>query len=397
MNKNSIVFITQYFPPEMGAPQSRIYETAIGLKKMGWDVLIVTAMPNYPTGQIFKGYAGRYYSLEIIEEIHVHRYWLYPSKSKKPIPRILNMLSFSLTVLGSWVPIRKFKPMYILAESPPLLLGLSALLLSKLSGCRFILNVSDLWPLSASELGAIRSDTALYKLLEKLEIFLYKNAFACTGQSNEIISHLNSKGAEKAWLYRNGVDISRFKFSKAKSYKKPLKIVYAGLLGVAQGILDICKNLNLDTSTFEFHIYGTGVEREAIETYLKTSVKPIFLYKPIQRDNIPNILTHYDLTIIPLKKAIYGAVPSKIYEAMAAGLPILFTGGGEGAEIIKDNNLGWICEPSDYVAIQNTLQQISTITQQEFQNIQDNCLNAAKKIYSREIQINNLHKKLISN
>jgi len=396
MERRKLVILTQYFPPEMGAPQSRLFETASGLVKLGWQVEVITAMPNYPTGRIFPKYRNRFCLKENWEEIPVRRYWLYASNSKSALPRIINMISFSLTALRAVFYLRKWRPNYLLVESPPLLLGLSGLFLTRACRARFILNVSDIWPLSASELGAIQKGGIVYRLLERLEHFLYRQAYACTCQSQEITDHVGAQGAKRAWLFRNGVDIKRFHVQETKSYDRPLRIVYGGLLGVAQGILKLCENLDLECKSIEFHIYGTGAERKAIEAYLLESAKSgIFLHDPVSRNEVPGMLALYDLTLIPLIKPIYGAVPSKIYEAMAAGLPILFAGGGEGAIIVEKHNVGWICTPSEYQYMNQLLSDISRLSDQDLDEMRKNCLSAAKIFFNRDTQIQNLNTKLL--
>lgn len=376
----------------MGAPQSRLYETALGLQGLGWEVEIVTALPNYPTGRIFSSYRGKASVKEQIGGLPVRRYWLFASNSKRAFPRILNMVSFSLTALWAVFHLRRLRPQYLMAESPPLLTGLSGLLLARSCGARFILNVSDIWPLSANELGAIRRESRAYRILEKLERFLYRRAYACTGQSQEIVDHAAANGAGRAWLFRNGVDTGRFTEKEEKTFQRPLKIVYAGLLGVAQGILTLCKQLELDSSQVELHIYGTGAERKSIANYLQHSNKPgFFLHDPVPREEVPAMLSRYDLTLIPLVKPIYGAVPSKIYEAMAAGLPILFAGGGEGADIVHSHQVGWTCPPSDFHQMQVLLEHIASLSDETLGRMRQNCLRAAKEVFDRKLQISNLH------
>ncbi len=390
---NKIAILSQYFPPEMGAPQSRLYETALGLKQYGWDVIVITAMPNYPTGKIFDTHKGKFFVREDIDGIKVYRYALYASNSKKALPRIISMLSFNITSFFSLFALKKFKPDYIFTESPPLTLAFSGLILAKLTGSKHVMNVSDLWPLSAFELGAI-SKGFLYRRLEYLERLLYRKSFACVGQSQQIVNELTIKGSKKAYLFRNGVYMKRFQQSKSFICKDNdvLRIVYAGLLGVAQGIFDICRNICFSQLNAEFHIYGDGVEKPEISRYIAdNNYKGIFLHDSVKRDLIPATIMQYDVTLIPLIKPIYGAVPSKIYEAMAAGLPIIFTGGGEGAEIIREYRTGWVCPPSDYDAIIIKIKEISLLDKVQFENIKNNCIAAAKNVFNRDRQIEKLN------
>jgi glycosyltransferase involved in cell wall biosynthesis len=388
-----IVILSQYFPPEMGAPQSRLYETAVGLKQLGWEVIVITAMPNYPTGKIFGPYKGKFSVSDTHEGLNVYRYTLYASNSKKSLPRIISMLSFSITSFCSLFKLLKFRPDYIFTESPPLTLALTGLILAKCTGAKHIMNVSDLWPLSAFELGAI-SKGFLYKRLESLEQFLYKKSFACVGQSQQIVDALTAKGGRKTHLFRNGVYMNRFESVTLTAAPKSekLKIVYAGLLGIAQGIYDMCRNIDFHQLNVEFHIYGEGAEKQEIIQYLEAHAHTgIFLHSPVSRNLIPLTIMQYDLTLIPLIKPIYGAVPSKIYEAMAAGLPIIFTGGGEGAEIIKEYNTGWVCDPSDYTAIRSKIKEITLMDKSQLELIKNNCVKAATNVFNRDKQIEKLH------
>ncbi len=375
----------------MGAPQSRLWETAVGLQKRGWQVHVITGMPNYPTGLIFKNYKGKIYTTETIDGITIQRFWLYASNAKKTLPRIINMLSFSFMCLFSWFKLIRIRPQYIITESPPLTLALAGLVLSKISGAKHIMNVSDLWPLSAFELGAINKGK-LYNTLESLEKFLYRNSFACTGQSQEIVTALINKGSKRTHLYRNGVDFDRFMLEKPNNNTSSKRIIYAGLLGVAQGILNLCKQVEFKKLGFEFHIYGDGAEKKEIEAFLLANPGiGIYYHGNAARNDIPKILHQYDLTIIPLVKPIFGAIPSKIYEAMAAGLPIIFAGGGEGATLIAKHKTGWVCEPSNFIAITQTLEKITHLSNDEWTQLQKNCKQAAEHVFNRESQINQLN------
>jgi hypothetical protein len=107
MEKNRLIILSQYFPPEMGAPQSRLWETAIGLKNRGWDLRIVTAMPNYPTGKVFKSHRNRFHFSELVNGVMVWRYWLYASNSKYAMPtaEVLNDIDRETLKKGFGVPV----------------------------------------------------------------------------------------------------------------------------------------------------------------------------------------------------------------------------------------------------------------------------------------------------
>lgn len=384
----NIGLLTQYYKPEMGAPPNRLFEMISGLKECGNNVVVVTGMPNYPTGKIFQEYRGRFSLVEECDGIEIKRFWLYASNTKKIIPRIWNMLSFSITSFCALHYLRQKKLDYLIVESPPLLLALSGRWMAKILNVNYVANISDLWPLSAKELGAI-SDGKIYKILEKIERHIYRKADIVMGQSEEIVSHISACGGKNTYLFRNGVDPSRFNNPNLKKDRGtgPIKLVYAGLLGFAQGIADICRSINFHDLGAEFHIFGDGGEKCEIESILKeTPNKGIFYHGVVPREELPKVLLNSDMTLIPLIKNIYGAVPSKIYESMAAGLPIIFMGEGEGAKIVQENNIGLVAHAKDYATLKENIKYAATHPD-DISEMIENCIEAANKKFNRPKQI----------
>ena len=393
-----ISLLTQYYKPEMGAPQSRLFEMCSGLQKLGVEVSIISGMPNYPTGKIFPEYKGRFSMTETIDGIEVKRYWLYASNSRRALPRIWNMISFSLMVLFSLPYLRKQKNDFIIVESPPLTLGESALILSKLTHARLVLNVSDLWPLSAKELGAMSETSLPYRFLERLEHHLYRKASICMGQSQEIVNHLASHGSKKTYLFRNGVDPTRFAgLSDIKPEEDKVKLVYAGLLGFAQGIAEICRNINFAEHGMEFHIYGAGGEQKEIEEFITAHPgNGIHYHGVVTRQELPAKLKEMNMTLIPLVNNIYGAVPSKIYESMAAGLPIMFMGEGEGARIVQENRIGLVAKANDYEGLKKNIEH-AVNHPEEMKQMSMNCVECANNKFNRPKQVLGLYEFLKEN
>ena len=382
-----ITVITQYFKPEIGAPQNRLYEMCYGLRDNGADVSVITGMPNYPTGEIFDAYKGRLSMCETLNGMEVKRYWLYASNSRKILPRIWNMISFSFMVLFSLGYLRKRHNDYIIVESPPLTLGKSALILSKLTKSRLILNVSDLWPLSAKELGAMRETGIAYKFLERMEHNLYRKSHFCMGQSQEIVDYIRSHGAKEVYLFRNGVDPSRFEEIAPRPEREKVKLIYAGLIGYAQGIADICRSVNFAELGMEFHIYGAGGEQAEVESFIKSHPdNGIYYHGVVSGKELPSKLMEADMSLIPLVKNICGAVPSKIYESMAAGLPIMFLGEGEGARIVRDNKIGLVARSRDYESLVDNI-RYAVSHPDEMKEMASNCLECARNKFNRPKQI----------
>lgn len=350
-----LTIITSYFPPEIGAASNRIYHLAEGLKA-DYNISVITPLPNYPTGQIFEDYKGTFKRSTQENHIAVHRLWIFASVSKNKFLRLLAMLSYSFSLI--WFFIWNKIPDKVIVQSPPLLVAFTCVLFLRSKKRKLILNVSDLWPSAGLELGAL-TDNFSYQLLKQLERFNYKNADLILGQSNEILNHICAITPQtKLFLYRNFPDIEPPKLVDApKASNRDIKIVYAGLLGVAQGILKLCNTL--DYQNIELHIYGSGAEEYQIQSFVaKRPELPVFFHGKLDRKVLHNELLNYDMAIIPLLNRIYGSVPSKLFEFSKLGLPMLYFGGGEGETIIKNHKLGWIAKEGDYENLNETIQSI---------------------------------------
>lgn len=350
-----LMIITSYFPPEIGAASNRIFHLADGLK-LDYNVTVVTPLPNYPTGKIFPEYKRKFKSESKEQNINVIRLWLFASKSKNKFIRLFAMLSYSMSLI--WFFLWNKIPKKVIVQSPPLLVAFTCMFFLRSKKRKLILNVSDLWPSAGYELGALKQNFS-YKLLQRLEHFNYKSANLILGQSNEILAHVKTiTNTPDLFLYRNYPNID-FKELKENSYNtQNLKIVYAGLLGVAQGILKLCQNL--DYNGIELHIYGSGAEEVELKAFIASNkALPIVFHGRVDRNVLHQELQHYDLAIIPLLNRIYGSVPSKIFEYAKLGLPMLYFGGGEGETIISDNALGWLAEAGNYSHLNSAIQSIN--------------------------------------
>jgi glycosyltransferase involved in cell wall biosynthesis len=339
-----ILIITSYFPPETGAASNRIFHLAEGLQKRNFNVSVITPLPNYPKGKVFKEYKGKFRQTSTENNITIHRLWIYASNSKNKLLRLFAMLSYSFSLV--WFFVWNKIPNKVIVQSPPLLVAFTCMLFLRQKKRKLILNVSDLWPIAGLELGAFKKNFS-YKMLERIEYFNYKKADLVLGQSEEILSHVTSLCAIKnTFLYRNFPDFKPPEIEYFTSDGK-IKLVYAGLLGVAQGIYKLCQKI--DYTNIEFHIYGAGAEQTQIEAFiLENENLPIFYHGEISRKLLHKELLKYDLTIIPLLNRIYGSVPSKIFEYARLGLPMVYFGGGEGENIIRNYNLGWVAEAGNY-------------------------------------------------
>ena len=350
-----LTMLTQYFPPEMGAPQARLSELGERLVDFGWEVDVLTALPNYPEGRVRPGYAPWKPVTEQVGRLKAARVPLVPSQTGF-VSRLVCYLSFaaSASALG---PSLLGRPDLLYVESPPLFIGYAARALSLRWRCPYVFNVSDLWPESAIRMGIVKPGIAT-KLAERLEISLYKNAAGVTGQSSEIIDVVRTKApGTPTELVTNGVDPTRWGPAKATPEARALLgdepgpvFVFAGLLGLAQGldaVLDLAKTLPASVPG-RFVLVGDGPVREKLASRIAAEGIARVKMLPAQpREAIPAILGAADAAVISLGMSIVGAVPSKIYEAMASSLPILLIADGEPARRVLDAGSGLASAPGD--------------------------------------------------
>lgn len=354
-----ILILTQYYPPEIGAPQNRLHELAIRLKNKGVQIEVLTALPNYPKMEVFKDYRNKQRREETIEGITVHRSWIYVSASKSIVARLLNYFSFVWSSYWRGRRLQSFD--YLMVESPPLFLGYSAIALSKKLNAKLIFNVSDLWPESAEKLGLV-TNKSLLNMAYKLEKKCYKTSTLITGQTQGIVNDIKQRfpAKEVSWL-PNGVDISFYNpekipdsdFRQVNGFKdEDIIFFYGGILGHAQGLEIIIEAAReLENTHAQFVIQGAGPEKEKLVTlHKKYALKNIHFLEPVTKSEMPGILKSVDIAIVPLKKLdlFKGAIPSKIFEALAMKKPLLLGVDGEARKhFIENAQAGLFYTPED--------------------------------------------------
>jgi glycosyltransferase involved in cell wall biosynthesis len=354
-----ILFLTQYCPPEVGAPQNRIFEFAKKLKEFGHEVTILTALPNYPRGEIFEEYKGNKVVLEEIEGIKIVRTSIYATKSKSFTKRLRNYLSFTFSsVLQGAKHIDKQD--VIITESPPLFLGFSGYVLSKLKKAKFIFNISDLWPESAVKLGVLHNKLFI-KMSVWLEEFCYRKAAAVTCQTEGIVDDIVNRGFDKnkVHLITNGVDTELFKkenrdesFRREIGIENKFALCYAGIHGLAQGLQVIINAADIvrDEENIQFVFVGDGPEKQDLIKMVKEKDLKNVTFLPLQpKTNMPKIVASMDAAIIPLKKLdiFKGALPSKMFETLASEVPIILPVQGEAEKLINNAQAGIVVEPEN--------------------------------------------------
>lgn len=364
----NLIVLTQYYPPESGAPQRRLSELARVLAAQGHRVTVLTAMPSYPKGRIFAGYGGLV-RRETIDGVSIIRTFIYPTQKAALVPRLLNYFSFvfSSSIIGAFLLKRAD---FLLVESPPLFLGISAVWLSWLKRARLIFNVSDLWPDSAVWMGVIRKNSLSYRMSAWLESALYRRAWLVTGQTQDIVTDIAARFPEiETSLLTNGVNIAQFGSGKATDdsrkqltpHSDQCVVLYAGLHGLAQGLHQIIYTADKMRSDpqVQFVLIGDGPEKQRlINMAIELGLDNVDIQQSRPATEIPGLLASADILLVMLSKDIPSAAPSKMYEAMASQKPVVFVGKGIGAEIIRKHDAGLVVEPENINELVQVIQRL---------------------------------------
>lgn len=411
-----ILLVAERYWPEVGAAPSRLANMAEGLKNEGNEVEVLTSLPNYPKGRIFDGYRGCISKKEVHGGVNLFRYWIYATVSRNPLARIINMFSFAIMIWLFAFKRSKVKSFdMVIIQTPTLVVGASAMMLFKgLYKKKCVINVSDIWPLTAVDMGAMKEGSRSYKFMQWCEHYMYRKCDGVLGQSEEILNHVaqemillgvnglssssgssSSSGLEskkdsdevlnsnlwkenkKLFLYRNLQTYDLAYDHKTKG--EPFKVVFSGMLGVAQDVAGIVKNVPFKELGVEFHILGGGKQLEEIGKWCNEHPDSlVYTHGFVPKEQIAERLRWRDASIIPLATRIRGAVPSKLYDILPQGLPILFCGGGEGAHFIEERNVGLTSAPGDYAALTENIKKLRDLSAEEYEQMSARCIQVSK-------------------
>jgi len=363
-----ILFLTQFFPPESGAASKRIHGLAKHLVSLGHEVYVVTGMPNYPTGKIKEEYRNKTFCFEEIDGIKVFRYYVYVSNKKNTLNRLLNY--FSLVLSSLFFLFKRKKVDVVITSSPPLFLGIAGVIMSKFKKVPHVFDVRDIWPNVAVEIGEITEQSKIYKLMSKVERFIYKNSSVLTvvtkGKKETLIR--NGVNRDKIRLISNGFDEEFLDFPIdqhiAESYglSNKFNLLYAGIIGIAQGIDLIIKAAELlkPYSDIQFVLVGTGVELEKMKNLVKEKGLDNVVFAGEQPHiNIRSFLHYSQVALVPLKSnALKDSVPTKLYEALGVGKPVILSASGDSEEVVKEAQGGLVVKPGDVNMLVKSIEKL---------------------------------------
>lgn len=367
-----IVFISHYFPPEIGAPSARIYEMAKHWVELGNEVHVVTCFPNHPTGIIPDEYQGKKYMYELMDGIHVHRNYVYATPNKGFIKKTLGHISFMVSsVLISMRKIKK--PDVIVTSSPTFFSIFSGYWFSLWKKAPFVLEIRDLWPAAMIELGVMKKGV-ITNILEKMELFFYRKCKRLIMVTKSFKENVVSRGVDenKVHVITNGVNQELFypkekNITLLKKYGLEDKFIvsYVGAHGISQNlstILEVAQSLEEDNE-IQFVFIGEGAEKDKLkDTVNEKGILNVIFIDSQPKEMIPEFYNLSNISLIPLKniELFKTFIPSKMFEIMACGVPIVASLEGEAADILNKSKAARVVKPDNSEEIKKAIINIKS-------------------------------------
>jgi colanic acid biosynthesis glycosyl transferase WcaI len=365
------LILTQYYPPEIGAPQIRLRSVVRELRRFAFQVEVLTAMPNYPAGKIFLGYEGRWKIRENIDGVSVTRTWIYAGTGKSPMVRLANYFSFTLTALLA--TLTGPRPDVMFVESQPLSLGLIALIMKALRRTPYIYNVPDLQIDVAEQMGFMKN-RGLLKLALKLENLFLRKAWKVSTVTHQFIQHFQDRGISREQLsfLPNGADTD---FLRPRQPSQALldrwgvhgkKIfLYVGTHAYYHGLETVIEAADLlrEHHDLVFIMVGDGPERLRLKDLCATRRidNVIFATSPYEEMDQLYSIAYASIATLRNMEVAKGMRLSKVFPSLSCGVPVIYSGIGEAAEILMANQCGLVVEPEKP---EQLAQAIMTLTSQ---------------------------------
>ncbi len=373
-----ILVISQFFSPEMGAPAARFHDFGRLLIERGHRVRVVTGFPNSPSGVVPAEYRGRLVQREEIDGIEVLRTWLFTSPRLSAVTKSLGFGSFALSACLRAIATRG-RPDVVIATSPPPTVGIPGILASRWLRAPMVFDVRDIWPEAIAESGRLKSGP-LIRSLEAVERSVYRAAAAVTVVTEGKRTRLIEKGVPESKLavIPNGVDLSRFDevdatgaevLKAAGADLDRFVVCYAGVFNPPQGLdilVDVAAALRDrhpdEAARIQIALVGNGSLREHLERRVADEgLGDLVVFTGEQsRDRIPSILVAASAVAVTLRpRRDTHTVPSKIYEAMASGRPVLLSADGAPAEIVSESGAGLATPAGDLEGLLGSIRRLA--------------------------------------
>jgi glycosyltransferase involved in cell wall biosynthesis len=369
-----ILFLTDNFPPEVNAPASRTFEHCREWVKAGHRVTVITCAPNFPSGVVHPGYRNRPWSREVVDGIQVVRVWSYITANEGFLKRTLDYISYMVSAIVAAAFVHKVD--LVIGTSPQFFTACAGAFVGAVKRRPFVFELRDLWPESIRALGAVKSERIL-KWLEQLELHLYRRAAAVVAVTHAFKDDLIRRGVppEKIFVVTNGVDLTRFEPAPrdealAAEHDLTDKFVagYIGTHGMAHALetlLEAADHLraNPDAEHIRILLLGDGASKKALKAKAAAmGLSSVLFLDSVAKDQVGRYWSLLDVSVIHLKNAELFAtvIPSKLFEGMAMGVPVLHGVRGESAVIVEREGVGLTFEPENAKALADALLMLAT-------------------------------------
>jgi len=390
----NILFLSDNFPPETNAPASRLHEHARRWVEDGHRVTVITCAPNFPGGKVFAGYRNRWYARESIDGIDVVRVKTFIVANKGFLLRTLDYLSFMVAAFV--VGLFQKRPDVVVATSPQFFAACGGWMLAAVRRLPFVFELRDIWPASLEAVGAAKN-RRLIRFFERIELFLYRRATSIVAVTNSFKAELVGRGipAEKIHVVTNGVDQTRYspqprdpELATEMGVAGKFVVGYVGTHGMAHA-LDSCLGAAerlKDGSNVHFLFVGDGAARASLlEQKVALALDNVTLHPPLPKDRMPGIWGLCDVALVHLRDAplFETVIPSKLFEAMGMGLPVVIAcPEGEATSIVPATGCGRVVAPENPDALAKCLGDLA-VQPETMQALRERSLAAAPR-YSRD-------------
>jgi glycosyltransferase involved in cell wall biosynthesis len=362
------LIVAQYFHPEVGGTQNRLLDLAKGLSDAGHEVTVLTAVPNHPFGTVPQEYRHRLVTRERLHGFDVVRVWIWTSPAKSFLNRMACYLSFMLLAIIMGIFYSR-KADVVIGSSPSIFAGLAGYILSRIKGAKFILEVRDLWPAAAVELGELRSPI-LIRASERLEKFLYRKSWKISAMTLGFREHIAALGIprENVVYVPYGATDAILNSQDERGLKpattsNKFVVIYAGNHGIAQNlrcVLEAAALLAQDPNIV-FRFVGDGpVKNDLVQLQRSLGLRNVIFRPQVPVARFAALLQESDVSLVSLDPhPIFGVhVPSKLFDSMACGVPVILSANGEAKSILEDANGGICVEPGNSAALAETIRQL---------------------------------------
>jgi glycosyltransferase involved in cell wall biosynthesis len=399
-----ILFLTDNFPPESNAPASRTFEHCREWVRAGHQVTVMTCTPNFPKGKVFDGYRNRLWQQEEMSGIRVIRVWSYITANEGFIKRILDYQSFMLSATLAAPFVRRVD--VVVGTSPQFFTACAAYLVSRIKRIPFVFELRDMWPESIKAVGAMK-DSAVIRVLERIEMFLYRKAARIVTVTHAFKDALIRRGIDgsKVDVVTNGVDLSHFapqvkdsvlvqKFSLQGMFVAG----YIGTHGMAHALetlLEAALTLQKTPGAENVRLLflGDGARKNNLEIQARLmGLENVLFLESVSKDQVVRYWSLLDVSVIHLRKSdlFTTVIPSKLFECMGMGLPVLHGVAGESADIVRREQVGEVFESENAQRLVEGLLRMRNQSD-TFESYQRNCLAAAKRYDRKNLAQTMLH------